>query len=629
LKNDCIMEDEEGKQLVGAPFERRMNWTELLQHQAKYVEDPVNNRLNLIAHIENFIIIGKNVLEPNDRGELITTLAASLGLTEVIDICKKAGLDMNKPDLNGYTPLIMALIMDHPETVELLLEVRHSWNTSCRYSDLLVDPNRCTSGGQNVPPLLVAAYNPPEAKHMIDFLCSKGADIDFECETGNIMHVVFNMYIGQYVGFGIQERTELLETIIEHAKMKDVEQTMLDYRLLSYNSRIANFPPTVLDRLVWNNPESDEVNAPFIDFLVKEGATIYPSVLVGLLQDNKFDLFERIFTNPQFRGDKIKILSAPWHGGSFRGNYDGPSPHDPEDFCVTITLESQEEDQEPITANLHFTRSFKFVRGEIPYSCKLAGWDDDDNEKVNLLLASMEIWPGLCVKSIHNQSMENLKYEEVKRKFQEFQQGNIEVELSMGSGYQRQLVKMAENGQAPEKFLDLTRQILDGSSSPFFNRLNNITPGNDPESPAALEAQANPESPRGVGVASDDDVPSEFGDMFNGSHDEDEEEDAVEKRGPEEAAGNNQDEEEDESNIFHDMFGSSDNVNAENGKREAQPNVQQEEEESGGFSDMFDGGEGGAVAASSPAQPSNQQEDEESDGFGDMFGGDDGETVQS
>lgn len=67
----------------------------------------------------------------------------------------------------------MALIMDHPETVKLLLEVRHSWNTSCRYSDLLVDPNRCTSGGQNVPPLLVAAYNPPEAKRVNYFKQAK------------------------------------------------------------------------------------------------------------------------------------------------------------------------------------------------------------------------------------------------------------------------------------------------------------------------------------------------------------------------------------------------------------------------------------------------------------------------
>ena len=66
---------------------------------------------------------------------------------------------------------------------------------------------------------------------MIDFLCSKGADIDFECETGNIMHVVYNMYIGQYVGFGIQERTELLEvkTIYTHSLLSRKRHNQLSF----------------------------------------------------------------------------------------------------------------------------------------------------------------------------------------------------------------------------------------------------------------------------------------------------------------------------------------------------------------------------------------------------------------
>jgi len=613
LKKDCIMKDEEGMQLVGAPFERRMNWTELLDGQKKYEQNPTaENTKNLIAHIENFIIIGKNVLEPNQKGELVTTMAARLGLDKVINICKKAGLDMNKADLNGYTPLIMAVIMNHRETAELLLEVRHSWNTSCRYNDLLVDPNRCSSGGHNVPPLLVAAYHPPSAQEMIDFLCSKGADIDFENKTGNVMHAVFNMTIGKYDGFGHEQRTELLETIIKHAKDKGVEQKMLDSRRLNYlQENIANFPPTVLDRLVWNNRESDEVNGTFIDFLVKEGATIFPSVLAGLLECEKYDLFERIFTNQDFLGDKIAILSEPWHGGSFTGHYEGISTDDDDDFCVTMNLcsshddDDDDDDENPTTTKLTFTKSWKFVRGEVPYSCKLMGWDgyqDEENQKMNLDVASMDIWPDLLVKSIGNECMENVKYEEVKQIFEDSQQNgssNLTVKLSTGMGFQRQLVNMLEKADAPEKFLDLTREILEGSSSPFMRRLN-VTPGNDlPEPAVPIEAaQVHPESPRSL--ASDDDVPSEFGDMFNGSN---EEQDGVEKRGPEEATANNQDEDEDESNGFDDMFGDKGgSENANDDKRVAHAN-NQEVEESDGFDDMF-GGDGGPAAASSPVQSS-------------------------
>ena len=72
----------------------------------------------------------------------------------------------------------------------------------------------------------------------------------------------------------------------------------------------------------------------------------------------------------------------------------------------------------------------------MPYSCKLMGWDgyqEEENQKMNLDVASMDIWPDLLVKSIGNECMENMKYEEVKQIFEDSQQNgssNLTVKLS-------------------------------------------------------------------------------------------------------------------------------------------------------------------------------------------------------
>jgi len=465
LKEDCILPEGEGKQYVTAPFKRRMSWSELLDAQQEYMWG--NSTANLIAYIENYVITGKNVMEPNQKGEIITTKAARLGLKSVTEICMKAGLDMNKADLNGYTPLIMMQAMGRVELVRFILE------------DPRVDPNKCTSGGQKVPPLIAAAYDPETMKDMVVFLCSKGANIDFENKTGNIFHAIFNLTIGQW-GFTHKKRTELLEIIIEEAKKKGVEQKMLDYRRRNYQSIGANFPQSVLDRLVWNNKDSDEDNLSYVDFMLKQGATVSPSFLAGLLECDKFDFFEHVFThsNNMTSLDKIEILSQPWHGGSFEGYYEGPSPDDPlRDFCVTMILSPPKYDTEnPTTTRLTFTESFKFKKGEVPYSCKLAKWDSDEDGVVDLLLSSKDIWFDLCVKSIDEECMEDVEYEDVKQRLEKSQK-RMNIKLSMGSGYQRQLCNMLKMGGAPGQFVDLTREILEESSEPvpFLRRLNKIT----------------------------------------------------------------------------------------------------------------------------------------------------------
>ena len=103
---------------------------------------------------------------------------------------------------------------------------------------------------------------------------------------------------------------------------------------------------------------------------MREGATIFPSVLAGLLECEKYDLFERIFTNRDFQGDKIAILSEPWHGGSFTGHYEGISPDDEDDFCVIMNLSSSHDhdDENPTTTKLTFTKSWKFVSKLFPIS---------------------------------------------------------------------------------------------------------------------------------------------------------------------------------------------------------------------------------------------------------------------
>merc|ERR1711879_721290 len=84
-----------------------------------------------ICHVENYVVLNKELDVPNEHGELLTTCAAQYNHKDAMDIFLHAGLDMNQADSRGYTPLILCIILDHYELAKMLLEYRHETISSC------------------------------------------------------------------------------------------------------------------------------------------------------------------------------------------------------------------------------------------------------------------------------------------------------------------------------------------------------------------------------------------------------------------------------------------------------------------------------------------------------------------
>ena len=52
-------------------------------------------------HIENYLVLGKDLEEPTAEGDLLTTLAARFNNVEAMEALLRAGIDMNKEDARG------------------------------------------------------------------------------------------------------------------------------------------------------------------------------------------------------------------------------------------------------------------------------------------------------------------------------------------------------------------------------------------------------------------------------------------------------------------------------------------------------------------------------------------------
>jgi len=320
---------ETGASEVGDPFFAWMEWTDLLEHENVLTQHhKEGNHLDtksLISHIENFIVMGKNVMVPNARGELITTLAARLGNIDVIKICLKAGLDMNMADSCGYTPLFLAVAMGKVEMVELLLSYDYPCNLCRANKRALVDPNKVIAGGAKLPPIIGATLAPRKAHKLIDHLCGRGVKITTTHKFGNLLHYAFDISIGKW-SITEDDRQNMLSTALDWAAKQNCKQEFLDARMPNYSDQEYNyeFPVSVLDRIALDGHSSEDYK-PLIDLLLREGATVFPSVASVLLEEGNFDTFEYIFTNELLTDSKdpVDILTEPWHGGVFYARYTG------------------------------------------------------------------------------------------------------------------------------------------------------------------------------------------------------------------------------------------------------------------------------------------------------------------
>ena len=52
-------------------------------------------------HIENYVVLGKDLEELTPHGDLLTTLAARFNNLQAMDVLLRASIDINKEDARG------------------------------------------------------------------------------------------------------------------------------------------------------------------------------------------------------------------------------------------------------------------------------------------------------------------------------------------------------------------------------------------------------------------------------------------------------------------------------------------------------------------------------------------------
>jgi len=157
-------------------------WWEIKQRHKNYI-------IKTQAFIENYIILGKQLMDYMNTGDLITTTAAYYNNIPALHIFLNANLDFNAEDSRGYTPLHIAIMMGHHEFVKELLNHRLRLYKFMGYD---IELSKKIQGGIELTPLTLTA---PNADHvMLDTLIQYGSPnlINDDSNYGNALHILLN-----------------------------------------------------------------------------------------------------------------------------------------------------------------------------------------------------------------------------------------------------------------------------------------------------------------------------------------------------------------------------------------------------------------------------------------------------